>query len=57
MREVYTDALPHTAYEGQSGSKDRGDPQVIIYQSLNYHVLMRTTDVESIRRQPSGQCH
>ena len=57
MREVYTDALPHAAYEGQSGSKDRGDPQVIIYQSLNCHVLMRTTDVESIRRQPSSQCH
>jgi hypothetical protein len=57
VRDVDTDALPRVAYEGQSGSKDRGDPQVIIYQLLKCHVLMRNIDVESIRRQPSGQCH
>jgi hypothetical protein len=54
-----THELPRTAYEGQSGSKDRGDPQVYcVNQSIMSCVHAHAhIDIEFIRRQPPTECH
>ena len=53
----HTHESPRAAYEGQSGSKDRGDPQVYNIRQSIMSCVHAHIDVESIRRQPPTECH
>lgn len=55
---------PVAAYEGQSGSKDRGDPEVgvtvclsISEMTLTGFFFFSTKDLKSLRRQSPIACH
>jgi len=45
------------AYEGQSGSKDRGDPEVLEYLRAHFYLDQRCADFQYLCRKPSASCH